>query len=266
MPTEIISNSVQEQKQDKHLESLACIYKIFCKANGKCYVGSTVRFSLRKKDHIRKLKSGRHESKILQNAWNKYGEENMMFEILEVIEDKETIFNREQFFIDTLQPYFNVLKTVHRYRLDAKLPPGYMKSRHVNQYDLSGNFIKAWSSTSLIASKLKCSTSAIYRCCNGKAKTAIGYIFKWEDNYIPYEGSQAKRKYTDQELVEVKKKLSDQIANNYIITFPTGEVKLIRNLRKFCRENNVRFELMQSLYKNPKRINKKGWKVIMLEK
>ena len=58
----------------------AYIYFIINKVNGKRYVGQTTDFSRRKYTHFRSLRENRHANIKLQNAWNKYGEENFVIE------------------------------------------------------------------------------------------------------------------------------------------------------------------------------------------
>jgi len=64
------------------------IYKIENKVNGKVYIGkSEVSIEERWKTHIRKLRNDNHRCSNgkrdkLQNAWNKYGEENFIFEVI----------------------------------------------------------------------------------------------------------------------------------------------------------------------------------------
>jgi hypothetical protein len=38
----------------------------------------------------------------LQNAWNKYGEDNFYFSVLELVPDKDKLIEREQYWIDKL--------------------------------------------------------------------------------------------------------------------------------------------------------------------
>lgn len=76
----------------------------------KIYIGSAVSFSERKSIHLHRLKKGNHPNKKLQNHFNKYGFNDLCFEIVEVVADKNNLLNREQFFIDTLKPKFNILK------------------------------------------------------------------------------------------------------------------------------------------------------------
>jgi group I intron endonuclease len=88
---------------------MTVIYKIKNKINNKFYIGSAVNFINRKKTHLHRLRKNIHHSIVLQNSWNKYGEDNFIFEIIEECE-KENLIVREQYYIDTLKPYFNVAK------------------------------------------------------------------------------------------------------------------------------------------------------------
>lgn len=82
---------------------VAGIYKIVNKVDGKFYIGSSVDLNKRKSTHKYELRSRRHHNEYLQNAFNKYGEENFSFEIVEVVEDKGMLIEREQHYIDTLR-------------------------------------------------------------------------------------------------------------------------------------------------------------------
>ena len=69
---------------------------LITKFNGKPY---DIGFRHRWNRHLSKLRSNKHFSKKLQNAYNKYGEEFLYFEILEVCEP-ELCLDREQIYID----------------------------------------------------------------------------------------------------------------------------------------------------------------------
>lgn len=56
------------------------------------------------------------------------------------------------------------------------------QSQKVNQYDLSGNFIKTWNSMKEIERTLKIHHSCISACCKGKQKYSNGYIWKYYEN------------------------------------------------------------------------------------
>lgn len=57
------------------------IYLIQCLVNGKSYIGQSKTISRRIDAHKNLLKNSKHRNKYLQNAWNKYGENNFVFSI-----------------------------------------------------------------------------------------------------------------------------------------------------------------------------------------
>jgi len=77
------------------------IYQIRNIINNKVYIGSTSKFKSRKASHFGHLRFGDHSNKYLQNAWNKYGEEKFVFEILEETENHTSALeNREQYWYE----------------------------------------------------------------------------------------------------------------------------------------------------------------------
>lgn len=76
------------------------IYKIRNTVNGKFYVGSTVDARVRFQTHRRRLRKGSHQSPHMQAAWNKYGEECFIFEIVEHVENGEDLLKAEQKWLD----------------------------------------------------------------------------------------------------------------------------------------------------------------------
>lgn len=61
------------------------IYWIRNKLNGKFYVGSSTQRYVRWKTHKQKLRTNRHHCRHLQAAWNKYGEPNFEFSVVEKV-------------------------------------------------------------------------------------------------------------------------------------------------------------------------------------
>lgn len=81
---------------------MASIYKIENKINGKCYVGATTQKpSLRKSQHFHKMRSGQHANHNLRAAYKKYGPHNLIFSVLEDI-DEANIKERELFWCNKL--------------------------------------------------------------------------------------------------------------------------------------------------------------------
>lgn len=96
-----------------YLKGKSGIYKIINTTNGKCYVGSAVNLPGRWASHRKNLRSKKHNPK-LQNAWNKYGEDAFEFLVIEFVDDKTKLIEREQYWIDTLDVVkkgYNILPT-----------------------------------------------------------------------------------------------------------------------------------------------------------
>lgn len=64
----------------------AVIYKIRNLLNQNFYVGSSINNRVRFRQHRRLLRKGVHHCKHLQAAWNKYGEDVFVFEVVEVVD------------------------------------------------------------------------------------------------------------------------------------------------------------------------------------
>lgn len=84
------------------------IYQIQSKIKpDRIYVGSAVYVTERRRIHLHDLRLNKHHSGRLQNHYNKYGEEDLVFSVLCKCE-KEQLIQFEQYFIDFYHPYFNI--------------------------------------------------------------------------------------------------------------------------------------------------------------
>jgi group I intron endonuclease len=85
-----------------NMEHKSGIYKIYCIENGKMYIGQSCDIERRFKEHKKCLKSKKrkHNCAHLKNAWNLYGEDKFIFEIVEEC-DINIINEREQYYLDT---------------------------------------------------------------------------------------------------------------------------------------------------------------------
>lgn len=78
------------------------VYVIENRYNKKVYVGSSaVSLSGRRNVHWRSLRGGYHDNRHLQQAWNKYGESQFTFRVVERCDPSECLLN-EQKWIDKL--------------------------------------------------------------------------------------------------------------------------------------------------------------------
>jgi len=72
------------------------------------YIGSAVNFRKRWAVHRHHLREGTHHCTPLQNAWRKYGPKAFEFAMLEMVSDKQSLLSREQVWLDSFHPYYNV--------------------------------------------------------------------------------------------------------------------------------------------------------------
>lgn len=77
------------------------IYTIGCLATGKVYVGSTKQPAVRWQQHARLLKMGSHFNRYLQHAWNKYGQDQFVYTVIESV-SHAALLEREKHHIDRL--------------------------------------------------------------------------------------------------------------------------------------------------------------------
>lgn len=61
------------------------IYMIKNKKTGQMYIGQSKHIKRRWVDHKYELVRGIHANTFLQNSWNKYGEDNFSFSIIEEV-------------------------------------------------------------------------------------------------------------------------------------------------------------------------------------
>ena len=63
------------------------IYMCTCIKNNKSYIGQSQDVKLRKCQHLSALRYNKHWNKYLQNAYNKYGEDKFVWEVLEYCDE-----------------------------------------------------------------------------------------------------------------------------------------------------------------------------------
>lgn len=244
-------------------EKIACIYKLVNIVHGKFYIGASRDFKNRKSGHISRLRRNIHDNSILQRSFNKHGEENFEFHILEYVDNVQDLPIREQYYIDTLDPHYNLVRNVAN---DPRMTSheGYIdipRRKVIIQYDLEGNFIKEWDWLQTIVQELGLKPCGIGQSCTGYQKQSQGFIWKYKDEFNAYRGSHGIRKFTDEELTEC---LRDRNAENFLVTFPDGKTEKVRNIAKFCRDNNLKKGSLRKCYVEKVK-NKLGWKVEKLE-
>lgn len=91
-----------------NIKQLPGIYKISFETSTDTYVGTSLNIRRRLQAHMVDFRKGKNSPK-LQEAWNILGESLMRFEVIEYVDDPVKIYEREQYYIDTLKPTLNQL-------------------------------------------------------------------------------------------------------------------------------------------------------------
>jgi group I intron endonuclease len=89
-----------ETLQDGANPVLSGVYLIFCLANNREYYGSSIDIAARWKVHCRLLKRNCHPNPHLQNIYNKYGLNSLIFSVMEFCSKEDTL-SVEQNYLDT---------------------------------------------------------------------------------------------------------------------------------------------------------------------
>lgn len=167
----------------------------------RIYVGSAVNCPKRYMEHLYSLRKNKHHSKKLQRHYNKYGEIDLVLSIIEKVDDKKSLIKREQFYIDTFRPYFNICQTAgsnlgrkfgphteeHRRKISEgnrgiKRPgTAELLSIPIFKYDLTGNLIKTYKS---IAEAIRKEGIRV-RVHNNKNKTIGGFVWVSSAGKLP---------------------------------------------------------------------------------
>lgn len=90
------------------METKSGIYTIKNIVNNKQYIGSSINPHKRKNSHFGELKNQKHKNIKLQRAYDKYGKDSFIFEVIEFVEIKEELIEKEQYYINLFKPEYNI--------------------------------------------------------------------------------------------------------------------------------------------------------------
>ena len=181
------------------------IYAIKNLTNGKLYIGKACCLRQRLNNHKYLLRHNKHVNIHLQHAWNLYGKDNFTFDIIEYC-NVDDLPIRESYWVEFYQTNndkfgYNLMivgrsnhkhsdetkKKMSNAKKGKKLSPTHLKNNTLSKYkpilqfDINGNFIKEWLGASYVRDVLKYNQTNITAVCNGKRRTAHGYIWKYKN-------------------------------------------------------------------------------------
>lgn len=108
------------------------IYKIECIANRKCYIGASTDLLSRKNQHFNSLRKREHTNEEMQFDFNRYGEDNFYYEILELCQElndkqvgyKHSLVSLNSDMSDTENMYIKKYDSYyHGYNKSVKIEP-----------------------------------------------------------------------------------------------------------------------------------------------
>lgn len=189
------------------------IYQIKNKTTNKIYIGSSKNIYKRWKTHISRLKYNKHCNSHLQSAWNKYGQNDFEFSIIETVNDLSELKELEQQYIDELQPFnergYNLCKSTNSYMFERTMPDGWRENlkspktkshilhmrqgnpnkKHVIVFNKCGEFlfeaISVGETKDILKEKynINISKGVISGCCRHEYYIVYDMIFLYMDEY-----------------------------------------------------------------------------------
>jgi group I intron endonuclease len=239
------------------------VYQFRNLVNGKVYVGISDReVSLRKKENFYDLRHDEHHNQYLQNAWNKYGEENFVWELIEYTDNPEHTHEREFYWVEY---YAKTLGAENVYNIKPIERSAFGRKKKPWTEEHRANFVAA--------QKKRFENPAEKE--KNRQAAVIGHQKRKESGYKLVQSEVTKQKIserakerfasgfkiergpiTDEQKAAISKAQS-KVWEGFIS--PEGiEFRLIENLREFCKQHDLVLTCMRDLAYG-KIINHKGW-------
>jgi len=251
------------------------IYKIVNIINSKVYIGSAVDIEKRWGIHKYHLSKNKHHSIKLQRAYNKYGTESLIFDVLEEC-GKELLIEREQHWIDKYSSFKNGYNSTPMAGSTLGRKCSEKTKRKISKSKLGKKLSED--------TKIKISKSGLgnKRTLGMKLGPRPEDVRKKisEKNKGKKMSEEAKRKMSESKkgmLVseETKRKMSEKMMGNKInlgrmtseekktsdtweLTNSDNSIIVVKNLKKFCEDNMLNISCMKDLRRGRQKSHK-GW-------
>jgi group I intron endonuclease len=234
------------------------IYLIQNIITGEKYVGSSRDVNHRRNQHFSELKKEEHRNQRLQNSYTTYKESNFIFSVLEEVKNKDDLVVREQYWIDTLNPEFNMLRTANnntltrteflleKYKRHGELMRGRKASKETKDKQTKG-LIEYWATPGIKGT----------RKLSEKQKKVLREKNLGENN--PNWGLHRSD--------ETKKIMSEKMSKIvYTFLSPTGDTVSVRNLSNGgLKDLGLSYSSARRLYQGKSK-TLKGWTFVKSEK
>lgn len=203
------------------------IYRIENTKSRKVYIGQAGNLKKRYCDHISALRRNNHDNNYLQNAWNKYNEDDFVFSVLEECE-LENLAQQEQYWMD----YYRCYDRTYGYNINPSSTENPMLGR-----------------THTLEARAKISAAAKGRKMSEANKAALLKANKGK--------AKPPRKLKDRKVKKVNKSFARNKKYLYWIIDTEGNYYKTDNLNEFCKENRYSLTHMRNMIFKDKFY--KGW-------
>jgi len=239
------------------------IYQIRNFINGRIYIGSSNRFKSRAYQHKSELEKGIHKNKFMQNDFNKCGTEAFVFEVLEVITEKENRKNVEQTYIDKFfdncNNCYNIVKTVYPDPTFFSKTPEETIAKRI----LSNTGKKRSTET---CQRISESLKGRFHSEETKKKISLAGSGRSVSQETREKLSEiGKQRIVSQETKQKISKSNSKSKNAYILLDPFGNEIFVENIKVFCKEKgfptNCMYKMLSGKYPK-KHIHCHGYSLI----
>lgn len=188
------------------------IYLIRNLVNNKVYIGQTkVNFETRSYQHFNSLRKNKHESSVLQYAYNKYGDSNFRFEEVESLSDETLLNEKEIYYINEYKSLIN--ENGYNILSGGNNPPSTQKNVYV--YSLINRcLLNAFSSVKDCADHFKVERSGLSRHIRNKIVIPV-----LKDYFITYDYIDEKELNYDEIKSKINKK--SKVNSVYVYNYET---------------------------------------------
>ena len=211
------------------------VYKIFNILDGHFYIGSSQTIKIRIDEHLRDLRANRHHSVYLQRAWNKYGENSFGVYVLEECET-DLLLHREQFYIDTLCPEYNMTRNAARPMLGRKHTEESKKKM--------GNTRRGRKLSKSHSLNLKKSLQKLSKSSSWRTKVKDGVSTWWKNNKQEILESRKKKPISDAGKDKISKHMKERWKSDrdsLINCRKNSTKKIVYNKEDVLRIRDMRF-------------------------
>lgn len=219
------------------MKEFGIVYKATNKINGKVYIGQTTQDLNRRITQHKSLALGKQHDTYFNRSLCKYGVDNFEWEIIDSCYSRDELNSMEIKMIEkynTCEMGYNITNGGEGYSVCGKRHHMYGKRRPKSVRDKISNTHEG------------VKLSGYHRRRISESKKG-----KKHHMYGKHHSEETKRKISQAQIgqkhhmygkkctKEEIQKVVDSISRLWFIVFPNGDKEIIKNLNKFCRENNL---------------------------